>query len=419
MYPNNFIGGTIDVPASKSILHRLIVASFLTKGESIINNATLSDDILATIRAVEALGAKVEINGDVIKVTGRETYELDHDVVIDCGESGSTLRFLIPICTLFNRNIKLVGKESLFVRPLDVYEKIFKDNNATFIKEKDSLIVGGTLDKISGPIDGSISSQFISGLLFILAKRKEDTTLHIKSLQSKPYVALTIEVLKCYGIKVDYNQYLQKIKVYGNQEFHPTIEESSGDYSQAANFFVLRALTNAKIKLNGLNPLSMQGDKKIIELIDNYYQNTPILAKLSPKLASKLNKRVVIDVAHIPDLGPILMVLLTHNGGYITNFRRLIFKESNRVLSMTEELRKFGVVVKELGKRIYIPKYNGETLRGDIDPHNDHRVLMAMVIMALAYNQEAVINDVETVNKSYPNFFNDLEKIGVKIERYE
>ena len=412
IHANNDLGGTIKVPASKSILHRFIVAALLTKGTSVIHNATLSLDIIATLKAIEALGAKVEIDDDTIKITGINSFALDHDVVIDCGESGSTLRFLIPICTLFNRNIKFIGKESLFVRPLDVYEKIFHDNNATFIKDKDSLVVGGKIDMINGAIDGSISSQFISGLLFILALRRNDTTLRIKSLQSRPYVLLTIEVLKCFGIHINYNDCLRKIKVPGNQIYRPAMEESSGDFSQAANFFVLKALTGANINILGLNPLSYQGDKQIIRIIDSYFQNMPIKAK-------RFNKNFVIDVKHIPDLGPILMVLLTHNGGYITNFRRLIFKESNRVLSMTEELRKFGVVVKELGKKLYIPKYNGDILRGDIEPHNDHRVLMAMVMMALIYNQEAIVNDVETVNKSYPDFFSDLEKIGVKIERYE
>ena len=411
IFSNNNIGGTINLPASKSILHRLIVASLLTEGTSIINDATISDDILATINAVRQLGAKVEVNGSTIRITGISDFNLQEDVVIDCGESGSTLRFLIPICTLFNRNIKFIGKESLFVRPLDVYEDVFRYNNATFIKEKDSLTVGGEIKEIKGAIDGSISSQFISGLLFVLALKDHDTVLRVKSIQSKPYVFLTIEVLKCFGIRVDYNHRLRRLKVYGNQKYKPTVEESSGDYSHAANFFVLRALTNAKINLVGLNPLSLQGDKQIISIIDSYFQTMPF--------SLKINKETVIDVKHIPDLGPILMVLLTHHGGYIKNFRRLIYKESNRVLSMTEELRKFGVVVKELGKKIYIPKYNGEALHGEIDSHNDHRVLMAMVMMALIYNQEAIINDVEAVNKSYPNFFNDLEKIGVKLERYE
>ena len=225
--------------------------------------------------------------------------------------------------------------------------------------------------------------------------------------------------MKSFGIRIDYNHRLRKIKVYGNQKYRPAIGDASADYSHAANFFVLKALTNANIELLGLNVLSMQGDKEIINIIDKYFKNMPINVINPAKFAKKRNKQIVIDVKHIPDLGPILMVLLTHNGGYIKNFRRLIFKESNRVLSMTEELRKFGVVVKELSNSLYIPKYNGDAIRGSIDTHNDHRVCMAMVIMALAYNQEVIVNDYEVVDKSYPNFFNDLESIGVKIERYE
>ena len=375
--------------------------------------------MLATINACIALGAKIEIGEDTIKIRGIESFDLKEDVVLDCGESGTTLRLLIPICTLFNRNIKIIGKESLFVRPLGAYQRLFSDNNATFIKNKDSIIIGGKLDNFKRPIDGSMSSQFVSGLLFILALKPYDTTLKIRHLKSRPYVNLTIETLKSYGVRAIYNEYLRRIKVFGNQTYRPAIVESSADYSHAANFLVLKALTGAKITLSGLDPLSMQGDKIIIRLIDYYFKNLPIHKGNSLKDRLKINKNIVFDVKDYPDLGPILMVLLTHSGGYLKNFRRLIYKESNRVLSMIEEMRKFGAVLKEKGNRLYIPKYNGETLSGDIDPHNDHRILMAMVMMALIYNQEAIVNDYEVVDKSYPAFFNDLEKIGVKLIRHD
>ena len=413
---SNNLHGDITLPASKSVLHRLLIASMLCDGTSIIHHTSLSDDILATISCCEALGAKIEVLDEEIKVIGVSNFHLDHDVTLNCGESGTTLRLLIPICTLFDRDITIIGKESLFVRPLYVYEKLFSENNAKFERDGDKIIVGGKLTNFSHAIDGSISSQFISGIMFVCAMQEKNITLKVHKLQSVPYVNLTIETLKRFGVHIDFNHYLNKIKVYGGTKLRPVIEESSGDYSHAGNFFVLRALTSSSITFHGLDPLSMQGDKAIIRIIDNYFKHGQIYANEKKGLL-KRNKDIVIDVKDIPDLGPIIMVLLTHSGGYIKNFKRLIFKESNRVLSMIEELRKFGVVVKEEGNKLYIPKYMGEPLRGDIDSHNDHRICMAMVIMALCYHQDdVVVNDYEVVNKSYPNFFKDLERIGVKLE---
>ena len=422
IYQDNILKGNVVIPASKSIIHRAIIAGALSKKEVIINNAYISNDILATLNAISSLGARYELIGNDLHIYGFKSFHLDKDVVIDAKESGSTLRFIIPLCTLFDKKVIFKGEESLFVRPLDVYERIFKDNNATFNKNKDYLEIDGTLSNFRNVIDGSISSQFISGLLFMAPLLKNDTILKIKNLQSIPYVRLTIKVLELSGIKLKYNQKLSNITIYGNQEYNLENITSFGDYSQAANFFVLRAMTGYDIHIIGLKEDSIQGDKEIIDIVRNYEyyeRHHSILQKKGQNFhlsLRRIDKLPVIDISQTPDLGPILMVLLTKTGGYLKNFRRLIYKESNRVLSMTEELRKFGVVVKEMGKYLYIPKYNGDTLQGSIDSHNDHRVLMAMVMMGLAYNQEMVIENADAVNKSYPSFFDDLGKLGVKLQ---
>ena len=422
---NNILSGELEVPGSKSVIHRAIIASTLSKGKSIIRNVHLSDDITATLNAITVLGAKYSYHDNELEITGIRNFHLEDDIVIDCKESGSTLRFLVPLCTLFDKKVTFIGAESLFLRPLYVYESLFVDNNCLFIHNKTSLVIRGDLNNFKKIIDGSVSSQFITGLLFYLPFKKEDTTLKIKKLQSKSYVRLTLRVLEEAGIKYQCKEDLSRITVYGNQEYKASIYQSFGDYSQASNFFTLKALTSTNFGILGLDSRSVQGDKVIKDIIENYLyfiKNGNILSDNAQNLGISINKkekRIIIDISETPDLGPILMVLLTLGGGYLKNFRRLIYKESNRVLSMTEELRKFGVVLKEKGKYLYIPKYNGDTLRGTIDSHNDHRVIMALVIMGIAYNQEMVITNYQAVNKSYPEFFNDLIKIGVKIIKDE
>lgn len=425
IYKDNTLAGDVLIPASKSIIHRAIIAGALSKKEVIINNAYISNDISATLNAITSLGASYTIEGNDLHIFGFKSFHLDKDVEIDAKESGSTLRFIIPLCTLFDKKVIIKGEESLFVRPLDVYSKLFNENGAIFIKHKDYLEIDGSLNYFDSVIDGSISSQFISGLLFMAPLLKTDTTLKIKNLQSIPYVKLTIKVLELAGIKLKYDQKLSRIFIYGNQEYNLDQITSFGDYSQAANFFVLNALTNYDIRIKGLKEDSIQGDKEIVDIVGiyKYYQeHRTILKKKGQNFHFNLrwmDKLPIIDISQTPDLGPILMVLLTKTGGYLKNFRRLIYKESNRVLSMTEELRKFGVVVKEMGKYLYIPKYLGDNLQGLIDSHNDHRVLMAMVVMGLSYNQEMVIEKYEAVNKSYPSFFDDLVKLGVKLHKNE
>lgn len=418
---DNVLCGELEVPGSKSIIHRSIIAAALTKGKTIIRNVHLSDDLNATLNAISVLGAKFVYNNNEIEITGFESFKLDHEITIDCHESGSTLRFLIPIALLFNQKITFIGTKNLFLRPLYVYETLFLDNNCLFIRGDSSLTVRGSLDDFKKKIDGTVSSQFITGLLFYLPFRKEDTILKIKNLQSKPYVRLTIKVLEEAGIKIKYNDDMSKITVFGNQEYHFHDLNAFGDYSQAANFYTLKAMTNSDFSVLGLNENTAQGDKVIVDIIKNYLyfiQNGVFLDNNVQNLGLSINKKekcIIIDIGETPDIGPILMVLLTKNGGYLKNYQRIIYKESNRVLAMTEELRKFGVVLKEKGKYLYIPKYNGDVLRGVIDSHNDHRIVMAMAIMGIAYNQEMVITNAFAINKSYPEFFNDLVKIGVKL----
>lgn len=410
---NNLINGIINVPASKSYLHRAIIASSLASGRSVIKNITLSNDILATLHAMEKLGAHVEIGDDELIIDGITNFKLDNDIMIDCGESGSTLRFIIPILTLFTGNIKLTGSYYLFSRPMNVYEKLFEENNAKFLKKDNEIIISGTLTDFSNPIDGTISSQFITGLLFMLPLLNKDTTLYIDNLESKPYLDLSIDLLKTYGITVDCNKDYSKIYVKGNQKYNPAFFNNVGDYSQAANFYVLRALTKANIEIFGLNPNSLQGDKVILDVVDKYNKMTLDKNKLFKK------NKLVIDIKDTPDVGPIIMVLLSRYGGVIKNYERLVYKESNRIEAMTSELAKFGVSVTEEKNKIIVSPYNGKVVEEVIDSHNDHRICMAMAIMGLWCNQEITISNYECIDKSYPNFFYDLEAIGVKIEKHE
>lgn len=394
--------GTINAQPSKSYAHRLLIASALSKEESIIKNVVMSNDIKATLNCIKTLGKDYEIinegvNNNTIIIKTKNNINNNEELVFDCFESGSTLRFFIPIALLLNKKVKFIGTEKLISRGISVYEEICNNQGIEIIKEKESITFIGGLKADNFLVKGNISSQFISGLLFALPLLEEDSIINvITNLESKNYIDITIDVLKQAGITIerkdDFSYY-----IIGNQKYNSLNCIVEGDYSNSAFIDSFNYL-NGNVKVEGLNKDSFQGDKKYIE----YFE--------------KLNNGYFeCDITNCIDLGPILFAFSSLKyGGSFTGVSRLRIKESDRIKDIAEELEKFNIQVIEEENKVTIINDNICKPKNILYGKNDHRIVMALSVMLSIYGGE--IEGVEAVNKSYPSFFNDLETLGIEVE---
>lgn len=403
--------GSVDIVSSKSLSHRYVLAAALAEGKSKIENILDSDDLVATKNALIGLGAKIK--DDVI--IGSKVKKVAN--TIDCFESGSTIRFLIPVAMLQEEPVTFIGKNQLPFRTQAMYEEIFKDNYQ-FDHPKDRwlpLTVSGPLKGGTYPLRGDVSSQFITGLLYALPLAPNDSEIVLTShLESVGYVDLTLDVLKKFGIKIIPTP--TGYKIPGNQVYQPGNYKVEGDFSGAA-FFVAAGLLSGPITLNNLNHESLQGDKAIIDIAQQMggkIKKTEDGYKVYP---SKL-KGVTVDVGQIPDLGPILMVLgaLAEGTMIIENAARLRIKESDRLEAMVSNLTKIGAQIKVDGDRVEIT--GQKTLKGgkEVSSFKDHRIAMAMAMASIRCEEPIIIDDETVVSKSYPNFFDSFTKLGGKVE---
>ena len=406
--------GTINVPSSKSLTHRAIIAASLANGKSIIKNINKSKDIEATISAMKHLGAKISESDNELIIEGCYPHLVNN--VIDSNESGSTIRFLIPLSLLQDKEVTFIGHNKLVDRPQDVYLDIFKEKGIWYKKDNNHylpLTVRGPIKGGIYNIRGDVSSQFITGLLYTLPLCKEDSEIRITTkLESKSYIDLTIDVLKKFGIEIKYNNNIYYIK--GSQTYQPTNYTVEGDFSQAA-FFLASDMLGSFVRLKNMNPDSLQGDKEIINYIERIGGKVIYKDSLYYCVSGKTNN-VDIDVSNTPDLGPILTCLLSQVEGKSTlyNASRLRIKECDRITCVKEELIKLGLDISETYDSIIIngkKKVNGAT----IDSHNDHRLVMSFAILATISESDVVITNAEAINKSYPNFFKDFESLGGNI----
>lgn len=406
------INGTVDVPPSKSMSHRALICASLSKGKSVIKNVLLSADITATMLALEHLGAKFEVNQSTITVTGVKKIKYDGENV-NCNESGSTIRFLIPIFSLSNKKVTFTGEQSLFSRPFEIYEKIFDEDDNYFSNSKDSIVVNGSVKSRDYYIDGNVSSQFFSGLLFTLPLLKEDSTLYYNgTLESKSYIDLTIEILDYFGI--DIQEIENGYFIPGSQTYKETDYNVEGDYSQSA-FHLVAGVIGGHLQANNLSQESNQGDKKIIEIIKDmkgkviYTENGFITEKTQ-------TIGIPIDISDCPDLAPIVALLgsLSKGTTTITNISRLRLKESDRVESTVSTLSALGADIISTDNDIII--HGKSMLKGGVilDSYNDHRIAMMISIAAIRCEQEITLLRPLAINKSYPGFFDDYKKIGGK-----
>ena len=398
------LNGQIMIPPSKSMAHRLIISAALAEGISKISNVYPSKDILATIDVMKTFGADIKFDGDLLVVNG--VSEIPEKALCDCCESGSTLRFLIPVACALGISTTFVGKGKLPERPITPYLSELSENGITFdYNNTMPFSVTGKLKSGTYKIAGDISSQFITGLIFALPLVEGDSEIILTShLESKPYVDITVSALKTYGIDIAETENGYYIK--GGQKYMPCDTVVEADYSQAAFFYVLNSL-GSDIKICGLNSDSFQGDKKIVEICERIVYN-----KEGSPNSFKL------DCSDIPDLVPVLAVLASFCGGVseITNVKRLRIKESDRLAAISECLNKIGGKVQAFEDKLVVTGV--ESLSGgEVDAFNDHRIAMAMAVAATRCTGPLIINGAECVEKSYPNFFEDYIALGGQVEK--
>ncbi len=415
IYPSK-CSGEIKIPSSKSMGHRAIICASLANGKSIISNLDYSDDILATIDGMRKLGANIQCEKDKLIIEGIKNFDDLKDNIIDCNESGSTLRFFIPIFSLTGEKISFTGKNRLLKRPQKIYEEIFKEQNLYYFQDEDKIEIEGKIKAKEYFIDGNISSQFISGLLFTLPLLEENSIININPpFESASYIDLTMEVLKEFGITINKVTPL-RFEIQGGQKYIAKDYKVEGDFSQLAFFAVLGALNN-NLKCTGVNLNSKQGDKAIIDILKKSGVKIEEIEEGYLVQKGKI-KGCEIDLGDCPDLGPILNVLAMYGEGEfkIFNAGRLRLKESDRISAMEEELKKLGVEIettedeiKILGKKNYLGNI-------EVFGHKDHRIVMSLAIAGTMLEKPIIIDGAEAVEKSYPKFFQDLESLNVKVE---
>ncbi|MFA5289742.1 MAG: 3-phosphoshikimate 1-carboxyvinyltransferase [Candidatus Izemoplasmatales bacterium] len=402
--------GSIKIPPSKSQSHRTIIAASLARGKSILSNMAYSEDVLATIAAMEKIGAKCIQNPNQLIVNATGRIVITDDNFIDCNESGSTLRLLIPIMTLSRQKVVFTGKKSLFQRPLGIYESLFRNLGLQYQKNEDTLIISGGLPGGHYDIPGNISSQFISGLLFALPLAKEDSRIRVTGkYESKGYVDMTCDILRKSGIVVHEHNDVYEIK--GNQSYRPLSLKIEGDFSQLA-FFAVAGLIGNDILCKNIELDSLQPDYRILDCIlasGGHYSTGPEGLTFHQSQTTG----VVYDVSQSPDIAPILAILAAASQGTsrIVNAGRLKYKESNRLSSIEHTLKGLGVSTQLLDDGLIIEGQQ-EFEGGVFDSFNDHRIVMALAIASIRCKKQVTIKHAEAVNKSYPRFFEDFKSIG-------
>ena len=409
-------GSPVRIPSSKSLSHRALIAASLANGTSLIRSLVVNDDTIATMNCLRQLGACFDWQDEgYLRVTGIPDFShFDHKVV-DCGESGSTLRFLIPVFSLSGEAVTFTGHGKLMKRPQTVYEALFQENGRRFETGSDTLTIQGALSSGKYTVRGDISSQFISGLLFALPLCEGDSALHIlEPYESRSYVGLTQDVLEDAGISV--REEGNDLFLPGNSSYHPVQLEIDGDDSQGAFFAVLAMLSEKSVTVHGMRHSSRQGDHVIVDVIERIGGKV-IPVEQGYRFEPGVIKPAEIDLSDCPDLGPALFALGAKTEGVMTftHCGRLRIKESDRIAAMKEELGKLGVRVEEDGDTVRVHGVSsisgGVTLLG----HNDHRIVMALSVLAACAEQPVVMEGAEAVNKSYPNFFEDLVRSGVEV----
>ena len=388
--------GEVSAPPSKSFAHRYLIGSVLSCGKCVIKNIADSDDISATLSCIEQLGGSVTKDGNIVTVIPTNEKQIEN-ADFDCKESGSTLRFFIPVVLATGaKKCTFIGSERLLARGIKEYEKLFENSDIIIKSDEKSIEVNGTLSAGNYEISGEVSSQYTTGMLFALSRLSGKSTLKITgNAESRAYVDMTIKVLKDFGADITETE-KNFFEINGKGRLSPGEFTVEGDWSNAAFLIALSRLVGT-ISVSGLNENSVQGDRFCTAAFD-----------------ALDGENAEIDLKDCPDLAPILFSYAAYkNGGKFINTRRLRVKESDRANVMAEELKKFGANVKVYENSVEIEKTQ---LKPPIVPlcgHNDHRIVMALSVLAAVFGAE--IDGAEAVNKSYPDFFRVIKKAGVNV----
>ena len=382
--------GKMCAPPSKSMGHRLLISAGLSSGESVIHGIAPSEDMYATMDCLRALGANIKYENETVYIKGINISEIPDGAYLPCRECGSTLRFFVPIALLSGNRMTFGGSERLLSRPMEVYRGLCDE----YLLGDNTLTVKGKLSERAYKVRGDVSSQFISGLLFALplcgGGRIELTT----ALQSRPYVDMTIDALARFGVSARFEDGMT-ISVEGG-EYKAGEHTVEGDYSNAA-FFDAFNLIGGDVRQSGLDKDSLQGDKVYLDYYKKLKSGNPTL-----------------DITDCPDLGPVLMAAAALLGGAtLTGTARLKIKESDRGECMARELSKFGCVCEVEEDSIRIMKSSLHAPTEESSSHNDHRVAMALSVVASVYG--GTIDGAEAVRKSLPDYWEKIEKLGIKL----
>ena len=389
--------GSIRVPPSKSMAHRLLICAGMCEGESVIGGVSDCEDVKATLDCLRAMGVECNQAGDTVTLRGVDIHSVRPREILRCRESGSTLRFLIPLLLCSGNSATLEGYGRLMERPMTVYEQICRERGLQFEKNGSQLTVGGGLPAGHYRLAGNVSSQFISGLLFALPLCEGDSVIElIPPVESRSYILMTLDAMARFGVQVEWEGDC-RLRIRGGMRYSPFRGDVEGDYSNAAFTDALNCFGGA-VELEGLREDSLQGDR--------CYKTA---------MEALCRGKATLSLGDCPDLGPVLFaVAAAKQGGRFTETARLRIKESDRVETMRRELAKFGVDMTVETDSVEI--LAGE-LRRPTEPllgHNDHRIVMALSVLLTLTGGE--IHGAEAVAKSYPNFFEHLRLLGISVE---
>lgn len=405
------LNGTVSVPPSKSAAHRAIICAALSDGTSVIEPVELSNDIKATIQCMKKLGAEISLDGKTLTVSGSRIFSSDN-IQLDCGESGSTLRFLIPVAAAGGVSAEFVGHGKLPERPIGVFTECLPQHNVECITKGGlPLKIKGRLESGKYYVPGNISSQFITGLLLALPLADGDSEIILTSgLQSGDYINMTVDTMKAFGVEVSSCENGWRIK--GGQRYKAVNFKVEGDWSQAA-FFMTAAALGGKITIDNLDINSRQGDKACMEIYSRFGARITLSDNGNITIEHGELKGTEINAENIPDMVPALAVTaaLCEGTTVIKGAERLRIKECDRLAAMRDGLSRLGADITETSGGFIIngrKKLNGAEVSG----YNDHRIVMSLTVAAVCADGDIIITCPESVNKSYPDFFEVHRKLG-------
>ena len=400
--------GTVKAPSSKSMTQRAIAAALLADGQSTIHNPSYCDDSLAAMSIAVGLGARIEPHNDKIVVDGTGNLK---ESKLNCGESGLAIRMFSPIAALFPDEIILTGANSLRKRPMIMIEEALNQMGAECTSSDGflPLTIRGPIKGGKCEIDGSVSSQLLTGLLMALPLAKDDSVIKVNDLKSKPYIEMTIQILKSFGVTIQ-NENYSVFRIPGNQKYTPHDYTVEGDWSGGA-FLLVAGAINGDLSVTGLQHISKQSDMAIIDVLRDAGAKIKIkenLIEISPSHLTAFS----FDATHSPDLFPPLTALAAYCDGIskIKGVTRLIHKESNRAEALRQEFGKLGIRIEIDGDLMSITGGKPEGAR--VESHEDHRIAMSLAVTALKASGRVYIRDSQCVGKSYPGFFDDLRMLG-------